>query len=93
MLRPLGERLIVKPKEKETTTASGIIIPDTSKEKPVMGEVVAVGSGEVIDGKRVPLDVKVGDTVMYSKYAGNEIKYEGVEYLILKQSEVLVIVE
>ncbi len=93
MLRPLGERLIVKPKEKETTTASGIIIPDTSKEKPVMGEVVAVGSGEVIDGKRIPLDVKVGDTVMYSKYAGNEIKYEGVEYLILKQSEVLVIVE
>ncbi|MBP0978963.1 MAG: co-chaperone GroES [Oscillospiraceae bacterium] len=93
MLRPLGERLIVKPKEKETTTASGIIIPDTSKEKPVTGEVVAVGSGEVIDGKRVPLDVKVGDTVMYSKYAGNEIKYEGVEYLILKQSEVLVIVE
>lgn len=93
MLRPLGERLIVKPKEKETTTASGIIIPDTSKEKPVMGEVVAVGSGEVIDGKRIPLDVKVGDTVMYSKYAGNEIKYEGVEYLILKQNEVLVIVE
>ena len=93
MLRPLGERLIVKPKEKETTTASGIIIPDTSKEKPVMGEVVAVGSGEIIDGKRIPLDVKVGDTVMYSKYAGNEIKYEGVEYLILKQNEVLVIVE
>ena len=93
MLRPLGDRIIVKPKETETTTASGIIIPDTSKEKPVMGEVVAVGSGEVIDGKKIPLDVKEGDTVMYSKYAGNEIKYEGVEYLIIKQNEVLVVVE
>ena len=81
-LQPLGDKVVIKVKEEEKTTATGIILPDTAKEKPVMGEIVAVGSGEIVDGKKVALDVKEGDTVIYSKYAGSEVKLEGEEYLI-----------
>ncbi|EDS72531.1 co-chaperone GroES [Anaerofustis stercorihominis] len=92
-LQPLGDKVVIKVKEEEKTTATGIILPDTAKEKPVMGEIVAVGSGEIVDGKKVALDVKEGDTVIYSKYAGSEVKLEGEEYLILRQSDILAIVK
>lgn len=87
---PLGERLIVKPLDEEQTTTSGIILPDTAKEKPQEGEVVAVGPGRVTDdGARVPMEVQTGDRIIYSKYAGTEYKDEGQEYLILRESDVL----
>ena len=87
---PLGERLIVRPLEEEQTTSSGIILPDTAKEKPQEGEVVAVGPGRVTDdGARVPMEVETGDRIIYSKYAGTEYKDEGEEYLILRESDVL----
>ena len=87
---PLGERLIVKPLDEEQTTSSGIILPDTAKEKPQEGEVVAVGPGRVTDdGARVPMEVETGDRIIYSKYAGTEYKDEGQEYLILRESDVL----
>ena len=87
---PLGERLIVKPLEEEQTTSSGIILPDTAKEKPQEGEVVAVGPGRVTDdGARVPMEVQTGDVIIYSKYAGTEYKDDGEEYLILRESDVL----
>ncbi|WP_290771268.1 co-chaperone GroES [Anaerofustis sp.] len=92
-LQPLGDKVVIKVKEEENKTATGIILPDTAKEKPVMGEVIAVGSGEIVDGKKVALDVKEGDTVIYSKYAGSEVKLEGEEYLIIRQSEILAIVK
>lgn len=92
-LQPLGDRVVLKVKEEENKTATGIILPDSAKEKPVMGEIIAVGSGEVIDGKKVALDVKAGDTVIYSKYAGSEIKLDGEEYLIVRQNDILAIVK
>ena len=92
-VRPLGDKLVVKVKEEEAKTSSGIVLPDSAQEKPQQGEVIAVGSGEVIDGKKVPLDVRVGDQVIYSKYSGNEVKVEGEQFLIIKQSDVLAIVE
>jgi len=83
-LRPLGDRVIVKPAEAEEKTQSGLFIPDTAKEKPQRGEVVAVGEGKLKDdGNRVAIDVKVGDTVIFSKYGGSEVKIDGVEYKIL----------
>ena len=83
-LKPLGDRVIVKPAEAEEQTKSGLFIPDTAKEKPQRGEVVAVGEGKLKDdGTRVPIDVQVGDTVIYSKYGGSEVKIDGVEYKIL----------
>ena len=90
-LKPLGDRLIVKPIEEEETTASGIVLPDTAKEKPQKGEVIAVGDGRFDeDGdKRIPLDVAAGDTVLYSKYGGTEIKVDGEELLVLRESDVL----
>ena len=89
-LEPLEDRIVVKPLEEETQTSpGGIIIPDTAKEKPQEGEVVAVGPGAYQDGKRVPLDVAVGDRVIYSKYGGSEIKVEGKEYQILTARDVL----
>jgi len=92
-LKPLGDRLVVKPKEDaESRTASGLVIPDTAKEKPQLGEVLAVGPGEFKDGERIPLDVSVGDVVFYSKYGGTEVKYEGEDYLILSARDVLAIV-
>ncbi|AJY73920.1 co-chaperone GroES [Paenibacillus beijingensis] len=88
MIRPLGERVLIEPIAKEETTASGIVLPDTAKEKPQEGKVVAVGSGTLKDGVRVALEVKEGDRVLFSKYAGTEIKYEGKEYLIMKESDI-----
>jgi chaperonin GroES len=92
-IKPLEDRLVVKPLEAEQTTASGLVIPDTAKEKPQEGEVVAVGPGRFDDnGNRVPLDVSVGDKVIYSKYGGTEVKYSGEEYLILSARDVLAVV-
>lgn len=93
MIKPLGDRVVLKAVEREEKTASGIVLPDTAKEKPQEGEVVAVGTGRYEDGKRVELDVKVGDRVIFSKYAGTEVKYENVEYLILRENDILAIVE
>jgi chaperonin GroES len=93
-LKPLGDRLIVRAIEEEETTASGIVLPDTAKEKPQRGEVIAVGDGAFDDnGNRKPLDVKDGDTVLYSKYGGTEIKVEGEDLLVLRESDVLAKVE
>ena len=92
-IKPLEDRIIVKQVEAEQTTASGLVIPDTAKEKPQEGEVLAVGPGRIDDnGNRVPLDVNVGDKVIYSKYGGTEVKYAGDEYLILSARDVLAIV-
>jgi chaperonin GroES len=92
-LRPLADRVVVRPVEREEKTASGIVLPDTAKEKPQEAEVIAVGPGRLEDGKRVALDVKVGDRVLYSKYAGTEVKVDGEELLILRESDILAIVE
>jgi len=92
-LEPLDDRVVVKPGEEEETTASGIVIPDTAKEKPQEGEVVAVGPGRFEDGDRVPMDVKAGDTVLYSKYGGTEVKVKGEEYLVLSARDILAIVK
>ncbi|MGF7046335.1 chaperonin GroES [Paenibacillus sp. DS2015] len=92
MIRPLGDRVLVEPIEQEETTAFGIVLPDSAKEKPQEGKVIAVGSGSVKDGARVALEVKEGDKVLFSKYAGTEIKYEGKEYLIMKESDIHAIV-
>ena len=92
-IKPLEDRIVVKALEAEQTTASGLVIPDTAKEKPQEGEVVATGPGRIDDkGNRVPLDVNVGDKVIYSKYGGTEVKYGGEEYLILSARDVLAVV-
>jgi chaperonin GroES len=89
-LKPLGDRLIVRAIEEEETTASGIVLPDTAKEKPQKGKVLAVGDGRLDDnGQRLPLDVTEGDEVLYSKYGGTEIKVDGEELLVLRESDVL----
>ena len=92
-LQPLEDRIVVRPGEQEATTASGIVIPDTAKEKPQEGEVLAVGPGRFEDGQRLPLDIKVGDKIIYSKYGGTEVKYNGEEYLILSSRDVLAVLE
>jgi chaperonin GroES len=93
-LRPLDDRIVVKPQEAEEKTAGGIVLPDTAKEKPLMGKVVEVGPGKILDnGKRVPVAVKKNDTVLFGKYGGNDIKIDGVEYKILRESDILGIVE
>ncbi|MCS7222802.1 MAG: co-chaperone GroES [Anaerolineae bacterium] len=93
-LRPLGDRLVVEPIEQEERTAGGIILPETAKEKPQEGKVLAAGPGRRDeDGEYIPMDVKVGDRVLYAKYAGTEVKLEGKKLLILKESDVLAIVE
>ena len=92
-LQPLGDRVVVKPKEDLEVRKSGLVIPDTAKEKPQLGEVLAVGPGEYQDGKRIPLDVKVGDKVVYSKYGGTEVKIEEEEYLILSSRDLLAVVK
>ena len=92
-IKPLEDRIVVKALEAEQTTASGLVIPDTAKEKPQEGEVVAIGPGRIDDnGNRVPLDVSVGDKVIYSKYGGTEVKYGGEEFLILSARDVLAVV-
>jgi chaperonin GroES len=92
-IKPLEDRIVVQASEAETTTASGLVIPDTAKEKPQEGTVLAVGPGRFEDGNRVPLDVKVGDKVLYSKYGGTEVKYNGEEYLVLSARDVLAVIE
>jgi chaperonin GroES len=93
-IKPLEDRIVVQANEAETTTASGIVIPDTAKEKPQEGTVIAVGPGRVDDnGNRVPIDVSVGDVVLYSKYGGTEVKYAGEEYLVLSARDVLAVIE
>jgi chaperonin GroES len=92
-IKPLEDRVVVRPIEEEEMTASGLVIPDTAKEKPTEGEVIAVGPGRFEDGNRVPLDVKVGDKVIYSKYGGNEYKYKGEEYVILQSRDIYAVVE
>lgn len=94
-IKPLEDRILVQPLDAEQTTASGLVIPDTAKEKPQEGKVLAVGPGRFDDGgeKRVPLDISVGDVVVYSKYGGTEVKYDGEEYLILSARDVLAVVD
>jgi Co-chaperonin GroES (HSP10) len=92
-IRPLGDRVVIKRIEAEETTKSGILLPGTAKEKPQEAEIVAVGPGGVVDGKEIRMEVKVGDRVLFSKYAGNEIKIEGVEYNILRQDDILAVIE
>ena len=92
-IKPLEDKIVVQASEAEATTASGLVIPDTAKEKPQEGKVLAVGPGRVDDkGNRIPVDVSVGDVVIYSKYGGTEVKYNGEEYLILSARDVLAIV-
>ena len=88
-IKPLGDRVVIKMVETEETTKSGIVLPGAAKEKPQYAEVVAVGPGGVVDGKEVIMEVKVGDKVILSKYAGTEVKLDGVEYTILRQNEIL----
>ncbi|MFS0784420.1 co-chaperone GroES [Bacillus sp. 1P06AnD] len=93
MLKPLGDRVIIELVQSEEKTASGIVLPDTAKEKPQEGKVIAVGAGNVLDnGERVAPEVAVGDRIIFSKYAGTEVKYEGTEYLILRESDILAII-
>jgi len=93
-LKPLGSRVVIKPVEQDEVTAGGIILPEMAKEKPQKGKILSVGPGNRDEGgKRIPMDVKVGDTVLYAKYAGTEIKVEGKKLLILKESEILAIAE
>ncbi|MBO9607867.1 MAG: co-chaperone GroES [Paenibacillaceae bacterium] len=91
MIKPLGDRVVIEAVAKEETTASGIVLPDTAKEKPQEGKVLAVGAGQLKDGVRTPLEVSVGDRVLFSKYAGTEVKFEGKELLIMRESDVLAI--
>ncbi|HSB05893.1 MAG TPA: co-chaperone GroES [Thermodesulfobacteriota bacterium] len=94
MVRPLHDRLIVKRLEEEERTKGGIIIPDTAKEKPVEGKVIAVGAGKIKkDGTKIPMEVKKGDRILFAKYAGTEVKLDGEEYLMMKEDDVLAIIE
>ncbi len=93
-IKPLEDRVVVQANEAETTTASGIVIPDTAKEKPQEGTVLAVGPGRVDDnGQRIPIDVEIGDVVLYSKYGGTEVRYHGEDYLVLSARDVLAVVQ
>jgi len=91
-IKPLGDRVVIKRVEAEETTKSGIVLPTQAKEQPQMAEVMAVGPGGTVDGKEVKMEVKTGDVVIFSKYAGTEIKYEGEEYTILSQRDILAVV-
>lgn len=91
MIKPLADRVVVKVLTQEEVTSGGIVLPDTAKEKPQEGEVVAVGPGKYEDGKLVPMTVKVGEKVIFSKYGGTEVKVDGVEYLILRESDILAV--
>ncbi|MCI7778207.1 MAG: co-chaperone GroES [Clostridiales bacterium] len=92
-LRPLADRVIIKSSEVEETTKSGLILTGSAKEKPQMAEVIAVGPGGIVDGKEVVMNVAVGDKLIYSKYAGNEVKVDGEEYIIVRQNDILAVVE
>ena len=94
MIKPLADRIVVKPAEAEQKTSSGLFIPDNAKEKPMQGKVVAVGPGRKNDkGEIVPMEVKVGDVVLYGKYSGTELEFEGEKYLMMRQSDVLAVIE
>lgn len=92
-IKPLGDKVVIKMLEGEETTKSGIVLPGSAKEKPQVAEVVAIGPGTVVDGNEVKMEVKVGDKVLLNKYSGTEVKYDGQEYTILKQGDILAIVE
>ena len=92
-LRPLGDRVVIRPTPREEMTKTGIVLPDTAKEKPQEGEIVAVGPGRFDDGKREPMDVQEGQKVLYAKYAGTEFKVDGEEFLIVSQKDILAVVE
>lgn len=93
MLKPLGDRIVIELVQTEEKTASGIVLPDSAKEKPQEGKVVAVGTGRVLDsGERVALEVSVGDRIIFSKYAGTEVKFEGTEYLIVRENDILAVI-
>ncbi len=92
-IKPLGDRVVIKKVEAEETTKSGIVLPGSAKEEPQMAEIVAVGPGGVVDGKEITMEVKVGDKVIFSKYAGTEVKFDGEEYTILRQNDILAIIE
>lgn len=92
-IQPLGDKVVIKNAPAEETTPTGILLPADAKEKPATAEVMAVGPGSLVDGKRVEMTVKVGDTVLFRKYAGTEFKYEGEEYLVLAESDILAIVK
>ena len=93
-LKPLGDRIVVKVLEREETTKGGLYLPDTAKEKPTEGEVIATGSGKVLDnGQKLPIEVKVGDRIIFSKYAGTEVKLDGEDYVIFSERDVLAIIE
>jgi chaperonin GroES len=94
MLKPLGNRVLLEVVEEEDTTPSGIVLPDSAKEKPQFASVVAAGEGQLLDnGERLPLEVKVGDKVVFEKYAGTEIKYEGTDYLVVKDTDIIAVVD
>ena len=92
-IKPLGDRVVIKRLEAEEKTKSGIVLPGSAKEQPQMAEVVAVGPGGIVDGKEIVMEVKVGDKVIFSKYAGTEVKYDGEAYTIVKQNDILAVVE
>ena len=92
-IKPLGDRVVIQKLEAETTTKSGILLTGTAKQQPQEAKVVAIGPGAMVEGKRVPMDVQVGNKVLYSKYAGTDVKVDGEEYIILKQDDILAIVE
>jgi len=92
-IKPLGDRVVIKSLETEETTKSGIVLPGTAKEKPQMAEVLEVGPGGNVDGKEITMQVKKGDKVIYSKYAGTEVKLDGTEYIIVRQSDILAVVD
>jgi chaperonin GroES len=92
-IKPLSDKVVVKPLEAEQKTASGLVIPDTAKEKPAQGRVVAVGPGKIKDGGKVSMQIKVGDKVLYSKYSPQEVKVDGEEYLIISEEDVLAVIE
>ncbi|MGL6016243.1 MAG: co-chaperone GroES [Selenomonadaceae bacterium] len=94
MIKPLGDRVVIEVSEGDVKTASGIVLPDTAKEKPQKGKVVEVGTGKVLDnGQRIALDVKAGDSIIFSKYAGTEVKVDGKDYLIVSERDILAIVQ
>jgi chaperonin GroES len=92
-IRPLGDRVLIQRSAAEETTSGGIILPESAKDKPKEGKVIACGEGAIVDGKRQPLSVKAGDRVLFSSYAGTEVKYQGEEFLIMSESEILAIIE